>query len=98
MNSVALAWTRLDRGALMVLAIAGFMPLAVALFPDTFTSLFHIWTISNYNHCFFIAPVSLWILWQRRERLAAAPVTPSRLGFGAVAGVALLWQVGQATG
>lgn len=51
------------------------------------TTLVSDWaTDDNYSHGFLIVPLAAWFAWERRARLAAAPVKPSWLGLATVAG------------
>lgn len=45
----------------------------------------------NYSHGFLIIPIALYFVWERRDKLAAAPLRPSWLGlFGLAGGIATL--------
>ena len=50
-------------------------------------------TDDNYSHGFFIVPLALYFAWERRDRIAQAPIVPSRLGLVVVA-VSLVLLVG----
>jgi exosortase len=47
-------------------------------------------TDDNYSHGFFIVPLAVYFAWERRDRIAQAPIVPSRLGLVVVAGSLLL--------
>ncbi len=49
--------------------------------------------ISGGTHGFLIPAISLWLLFERRERIATTPVRPSLLGFVLLAAGCLLWLV-----
>jgi exosortase len=54
------------------------------------TSLIGAWfTDDNYSHGFFIVPLAIYFAWERRQRIAATPVSSSLLGL-LVVGVSLL--------
>lgn len=45
------------------------------------------WNDPNYSHGFFVIPIAILVLWQRRERLTPASVRPTWIGLAALAGV-----------
>ena len=47
----------------------------------------------TYTHGFLIFPISLWLIWRRRETLAAISPLPDYRGIAAVVLCALLWQL-----
>lgn len=51
-------------------------------------------TDDNYSHGFFIVPLALYFAWERRARIAAAPVQPSLFGALVVAGSLFLLVAG----
>lgn len=62
------------------------------LFYDVIAKLVQDWaTDDNYSHGFLIVPISLYLAWERRDRLLRAPLAPSSLGLIVlVGGIALL--------
>jgi exosortase len=53
----------------------------VVLYADGFRTLVRDWTNDdNYSHGFLIIPLALFLAWQRRHELRAAPVSPSMVG------------------
>ena len=62
------------------------------LFQEVVIKLVHDWsTDDNYSHGFLIVPISLYLAWERRDRLMQAAIRPSWLGLLVVlGGVALL--------
>lgn len=58
-----------------------------ALYRDVAVKLVSDWAIDdNYSHGFLIVPIALYFVWERRRRLAAAPVEPSAWGLAIIAG------------
>ena len=54
----------------LVLLILAFAWLG-ALYRDTALAMFTIWMRSEtFQHCFVIVPIVLWLIWQKRARLA----------------------------
>lgn len=73
------------------LAIAGF----AVLFFDVARTLVADWsTDDNYSHGFLVVPVAVWLAWERRESLAAAPVRPHALGLVLILGSLLVLAAG----
>lgn len=72
----------------LVLVAVGF----AVLYQHVLVKLVHDWaTDGNYSHGFLIAPVSAFLVWERRDRLAAAALRPTWLGLPVVvASVAVL--------
>jgi exosortase len=71
--------TRFKVGLLVasVCAIASF----VALYGSVLAGLTADWaTDDNYSHGFIILPFALYLAWERRERVASAPLAPSSTG------------------
>lgn len=67
----------------------------VALFFDVGRTLVSDWsTDDNYSHGFLVVPVALYLAWERREALRAAPFRPSALGLVVVAGSLLVLAAG----
>ena len=47
------------------------------LFADEAAAAVRVWLQSTaYSHCFFIVPISLYLAWDRRDRLASVPIVP----------------------
>jgi exosortase A len=63
-----------------------------ALLQPTFMSMYDIWDRSEtYAHGFVILPISLWLVWRDRHRLAAVPVAGDARAFLAIVPLALGW-------
>ena len=71
----------------------------LGLFMDTVGSMVHTWrTTSAYGHGFLIVPISLYLVWHRRERLAQAAPQPSLWGLAAMVPAAAAWLLGHMAG
>ncbi len=58
--------------------VAAAMFAVFALFAGTSVSMVETWQRSEtYSHGFLVVPVVLWLIWRRRESLAATPIRPS---------------------
>ncbi len=88
--------TSLLRSSPRVAAAALLAALAfVALFFDVGRGLVSDWaTDDNYSHGFLVIPVALFLAWERRDALAAAPSRPSPLGLLVILGSLLLLGAG----
>lgn len=79
--------TPLARVALVVaLAVA-----VMFVFRDSFASMFHLWSLSSYQHAYIVPPMSLLLLWMARREFAAQPLTGSAVGLLLLAVLAVLW-------
>ena len=64
-------------------------------FRDTALSMVVIWDRSgNFTHCFVVPPISLWLIWQRREQLQRLTPKPQPWVLLAMLLVAIAWQLG----
>lgn len=62
------------------------------LFRDTVAEMVDIWNRNEtFTHCFLIAPISLWLIWRMRDRIAALPPKPSAIATLALPFVGALW-------
>jgi len=67
--------------ALLVLLVGSF---GYAYYP-VLKSLFNLWSTSDdYSHGFFIIPISIYIIWTKKEKLAQIPAVSSNWGGGLV--------------
>jgi exosortase len=64
------------------IAAAAAITLAVVIvFWQVFVRLVDAWIVDgNYSHGFLIIPIALYFVWERRQKLAAAPLAPSVMG------------------
>jgi exosortase A len=81
-------------------AFGGLLPILAAfagiglLYYGTLASLVSVWLQSaTFQHCFLIAPISLYLIWQRRAELAQVPTRVSPKGIVAVLVLAIGWLV-----
>lgn len=56
------------------------------------------WTVTTYSHGFVIVPVSGYLIWRQRARLAGIPPRPRPLGLVLIAGAAFAWLMGEFAG
>jgi len=75
---------------LLFLALAWLV--VAALLQPTFLSMVDIWDRSEtYAHGFVILPISLWLVWRDRQRLAAVPLAGDARAFLVIVPLALGW-------
>src|SRR6187399_1984821 len=59
----------------------------LVVFWQVFVRLVDAWIVDgNYSHGFLIIPIALYFVWERRQKLAAAPLAPSAMGLVVLAG------------
>lgn len=84
-----IAWARLAPGALLVAAI-------LLLLRDTAAAMVDIWWRSEtFTHCLLVPPISLWLVWRRRARLALLPARPVPWLLAGIAAVCAFWLLGE---
>lgn len=81
---------------LLGFAIAG---LAVML-RDSFMSMVSVWESSSdtYAHGYVILPISLWLIWRKRNLLSTISPRPDYRAFGVVLILAFVWLLGRIAG
>ena len=79
------------------LALAGVAVALLVLFRrDVATLVATWWTSTTFGHCFFIAPIIAWLVWQRRSELAQLTPTAWAPGLALVALGGAGWLTGDA--
>src|SRR5688572_21978852 len=78
--------------ARQIAATLAILAAMTVVFWQVFVRLVDAWIVDgNYSHGFLIIPIALYFVWERREKLKAAPVQPSWLGIALIAfGIAML--------
>lgn len=80
-------------GVAVLLGVIGL----VLLFPETVRTAVVLWANRpSYNHAFLILPIALYLIWDRRHRLAEETPRPSAWGLPVVVAFAFLWLVSDA--
>ncbi|MGX9713352.1 exosortase A [Janthinobacterium lividum] len=81
--------------ALMLLLLA--LAAVVLLYHATFWSMVELWSRSQtFAHGFLIVPISCWLAWRQRARLAALAPQPSRQGLLLLGALGLAWLLADA--
>ncbi len=71
----------------------------LALFWPTAEGMVYIWyNFETYTHGFIILPISLWLIWQKRQHLAAYTPQPASVFLLFVAGGLFVWALARLTG
>jgi exosortase A len=78
---------------LVAIAVATFLPLLVYL--DTSRSIVSIWNSSEtFAHGYIILPITVWLIWRRRETLTRLPLRPSWPAMWLIALCGFAWLLG----
>lgn len=73
--------------------------LVLVAYRDTAWSIVEVWERSNsYAHGWFVPPITLWLMWRRREQVWARAARPSWSALVLPLGAALLWLAGAVMG
>lgn len=66
------------------------------LYRETFIGMAQIWLRSEtFTHCLFVLPMSLWLVWRRRDELAPLPPAPAAWTLLPMLGAAAAWLLGE---
>ncbi|GAA5160657.1 exosortase A [Viridibacterium curvum] len=80
-----------------IAAAVAMVAIILLVFQETALGVFRIWMRSDtFNHCLLVAPVSIWLMWERRRDLVSAGFRPALFPLLPLAGAALLWVFGEA--
>lgn len=81
------------------LALLLSIAVAIAAFYPSWYALVKVWEASEtYGHGFLVAPISLWLIWRRRDQLRNSTIKASWFGLFAVAMCCFAWIVGVLAG
>jgi len=89
-RAIAKAWLR---HVAVLAALVGFLLL---VFRQAVAAAFQVWSGSpTYSHCFLIVPIVLWLIWERRNILAATAPSLFPQALWAMPLLGLMWWMGQ---
>src|ERR1043165_9747006 len=72
---------RMTRARQQIISAAIVLGALLLLYASVIKGLVEAWSQDdNYSHGFFIVPLALYFAWERRNKIAAAPVRPSMFG------------------
>jgi exosortase A len=74
-----------------VLGVALCMLIVFALFWPTTWSMIVVWRTTTFEHCFLVIPISLWLVWRERIRLAAVQPRPFWPALMLIALLGVIW-------
>lgn len=87
------------RWGLPLAALALVLASLTGLYWHTLVTMVTIWDRSaTFTHCFLVLPISLWLIWRQRSRLAALQPRPQPWYLAAMVPMAALWMVGDMAG
>jgi exosortase len=75
------------------LTIVGLAVVVMAVFWQTFASIFELYLHGDFHHHFFIYPAVAYVLYREERALMREPVAPSLFGLVLLAGLMLVWSV-----
>lgn len=78
--------------AIFVLAMA-----VVALYRDSYATIWDLWKLSTYQYAFIVVPATAYLLWSQRAVLNAQRVEPSKSALLLLIVLTVLWYVSRAT-
>jgi exosortase A len=87
----------LRRGTIITLVTL--LAVSFALFGQTWSQMVHVWNNSEtFSHAWLIAPISFWLIWQRRQIFGRLAFRPSRIGIVLLFFACCLWILSQLAG
>ncbi len=82
-----------------LLACAAAVAAVLAMFAPTFAAIATIWSRSDtFAHGYLVAPISLWLVWRIKDRLAPLTPKPFWPGLLVLAACAAMWLLGDVAG
>lgn len=76
----------------VIILIGVLLLLLIAFYRETVLSMVATWRDSaNFNHCFLIIPIAIFLMWLRRHRLIHLTPAPTALGLLFLVGLVLSW-------
>lgn len=89
----------LSRPAQAVLGVAACLVAVLLVFWPTTWSMVEIWRRNDtFQHCFVVIPISLWLIWGQRDRLAATSAAPLWPGLLLVVALGAAYLLGALSG
>ena len=78
------------RTSIMIIVVSALV--IIGAFWTTFTTMYVTWANSQtFTHCFFVAPLSVWLIWRERQRLKPLRPTPTYLFLPLLVLVGFVW-------
>jgi exosortase A len=80
-----------------LLGIAASTAMIAIFYHETIWSMMALWARSQtFAHGFVIVPISAWLIWRQRDRLAGMPLRPGKAAFPLLAALGAAWLLAQA--
>ncbi len=86
-NKPTPAWWQI--GLIVLVIVLMYLPVLSNLARDWYTD-------DNYSHGFLILPISLWLVWRKRETLRLIPLDSNKWGLAVIVGALLMYLLGTA--
>lgn len=80
-----------DPGRLLIGTVVVSMLLTMFIYRQSMAGMVELWSLTTYQHCWLIFPVSLALLWNDRDRLQTSRMQPDMAGLAVLAVLVLLW-------
>jgi exosortase A len=79
----------------VLLLLSGLLLWTVFMYQDTGLAMVNIWARSDtFAHAFFVLPISLWLIWRRRDRLLSCTPKADLSVLPYMGGIGFLWFLG----
>ena len=72
--------------------------IVAAVYWQTYARIIDMWAISDFQHGWLVFPLFLYVLYRKREALAATPWDKSTPGFALVVALVVVWLLARVTG
>lgn len=97
--SEAVPTLRNAEGRVYRLTLVAWALLCIVAFFSTFSTMVNTWIVAEtYTHGFLILPISIWLMWEGRQRYLDLPIEPCLLPGVLLFGACLLWFLGTLAG
>jgi exosortase A len=77
-----------------IVVLGAFVIVLLVLFRETTWSMISMWQYSSYSHGYLVLPLSLWLIYVRRRRLAPLEVRPNPWALVLLAALGFAWFLG----
>lgn len=94
-ETAASEWLRRNRLVMLAVAVMAFVGIA---YWQSFSRMVDMWSLMNYEHCWLVVPISLYVLWRKRRSLAEIALRGRVPGLLVTALLVLLWIVARGIG
>jgi exosortase A len=79
-----------------LVVLAGLIAVAAFSFRDAIGAAVGVWSVSpTYSHCFLIIPIVIWLVWEKRQEVAATAPQPMPVLLALLVPLLLVWWAGE---